>query len=50
MEALFGGLTALGDPYLLLLLVAATLGGVVIGALPGLNATTERPDLPTGEI
>lgn len=40
MEAFLSGLYALGDPYLLLLLVAATLGGVVIGALPGLNATT----------
>ncbi len=34
------GLMALSDPYLLLLLVFATLGGVLIGALPGLNATT----------
>ena len=40
MEALLNGLLSLGDPYLLLLLLAATLGGVVIGALPGLNATT----------
>lgn len=40
MTELLGGLTALADPTLLLLLVAATLGGVVIGALPGLNATT----------
>jgi len=40
MEALVAGLQALGDPYLLMLLVLATLGGVVIGALPGLNATT----------
>lgn len=40
MEALLNGLVSLGDPELLLLLVAATLGGVVIGALPGLNATT----------
>ena len=28
------------DPQLLVLLFAATLGGVIIGALPGLNATT----------
>ena len=34
------GLFALADINLLLLLVLATLGGVVIGALPGLNATT----------
>lgn len=40
MEAFWAGLAALGDPYLILLLVCATLGGVVIGALPGLNATT----------
>lgn len=40
MEAFVSGLYALGDPYLLLLLFTATLGGVVIGALPGLNATT----------
>ncbi|MEP3278713.1 MAG: tripartite tricarboxylate transporter permease [Stappiaceae bacterium] len=40
MDALVNGLVSLGDPYLLLLLLAATLGGVVIGALPGLNATT----------
>jgi len=40
MDALLAGLVALGDPALLLLLVLATLGGVVIGALPGLNATT----------
>ena len=40
MEPLLLGLQALADPSLLLLLVIATLGGVVIGALPGLNATT----------
>lgn len=40
MENLIAGLVVLGDPYLLLLLLAATLGGVFIGALPGLNATT----------
>jgi len=40
MEGLLAGLAALGDPWLLLLLLLATLGGVVIGALPGLNATT----------
>ena len=40
MDAFLNGLLSLGDPELLLLLVAATLGGVVIGALPGLNATT----------
>ncbi len=40
MTALLGGLAALADAQLLALLVMATLGGVVIGALPGLNATT----------
>ena len=40
MEALFGGLYALADPQLLVLIFAATLAGVIIGALPGLNATT----------
>ncbi len=40
MEPLLLGLQALADPSLLMLLVVATLGGVVIGALPGLNATT----------
>jgi putative tricarboxylic transport membrane protein len=40
MEPLFAGLYALMDPQLLVLLFAATLGGVIIGALPGLNATT----------
>lgn len=40
MDAFFLGLAALTDINLLMLLVIATLGGVVIGALPGLNATT----------
>ncbi|WP_425091326.1 tripartite tricarboxylate transporter permease [Tropicimonas sp. S265A] len=40
MEPLFAGLAALLEPQLLILLFAATLGGVIIGALPGLNATT----------
>ena len=40
MDALLNGLFALADPYLLMVLIAATLIGVVIGALPGLNATT----------
>ncbi len=40
MDAFLSGLFALSDPSLLALLIAATLGGVVIGALPGLNATT----------
>ena len=40
MEPFIAGLMSLTDPSLVLLLIAATLGGVVIGALPGLNATT----------
>ncbi len=40
MDSFTAGLIALGDPSLLILLIAATLGGVIIGALPGLNATT----------
>lgn len=40
MDAFLNGFLTLSDPGLLLLLVAATLGGVIIGALPGLNATT----------
>ncbi len=40
MDAFWGGLLALSDLKLLLLIVAATLGGVVVGGLPGLNATT----------
>ena len=34
------GLAALADLNLILLIVAATLGGIVVGGLPGLNATT----------
>jgi len=40
MEPFFNGLIALSDPWLLMLLLLATVGGVIIGALPGLNATT----------
>jgi len=40
MDALLSGLVALTDINLLMLLVIAPLGGVVIGALPGKNATT----------
>ncbi|MGA0363278.1 MAG: tripartite tricarboxylate transporter permease, partial [bacterium] len=39
MEAIFSGLWALADPMLILLIVLATLGGILVGALPGLNAT-----------
>lgn len=40
MSPLFAGLATLADPALIALLIAATLAGVLIGALPGLNATT----------
>jgi len=40
MDGFWLGLAALADGHLLFLIVAATLGGVVIGVLPGLNATT----------
>jgi len=40
MDAMISGLVLLADPYLLLLILCATIGGVIIGALPGLNATT----------
>ncbi len=40
MDALTSGFLALADLNLLVLIFAATLGGVLVGALPGLNATT----------
>lgn len=40
MDAALSGLVALADIHLLLLIVATTLAGVVVGALPGLNGTT----------
>jgi putative tricarboxylic transport membrane protein len=40
MSSFFLGFITLSDPTLLFLLVCATLGGIFIGALPGLNATT----------
>ena len=40
VEPLLNGLYALADIHLLGVLILATLMGVVIGALPGLNATT----------
>ena len=40
MSPFLAGLTTLTDPTLVFLLLCATLVGVVIGALPGLNATT----------
>lgn len=40
MDALISGFIALMDVQILVLIFAATLGGVLVGALPGLNATT----------
>lgn len=40
MDALISGFLALMDAQILVLIFAATLGGVLVGALPGLNATT----------
>lgn len=40
MDAAIAGLNALTDINLLILIFAATLGGIIVGALPGLNATT----------
>ena len=40
MDAFLSGLYVLADLELIALLIFATLGGVIIGALPGLNATT----------
>ncbi len=40
MEPFVNGLVSLADPTLLLIIFAATLGGVLVGALPGLNGTT----------
>lgn len=40
MDAPIAGLMLLADPWLIMLLVLATIGGVIVGALPGLNATT----------
>ncbi len=40
MDALFAGFLVLIDADLIVLIVAATLGGILVGGLPGLNATT----------
>jgi len=40
MDGVLLGLAALADAELLLLIIGATVAGVVIGVLPGLNATT----------
>ncbi|QDY71178.1 tripartite tricarboxylate transporter permease [Qingshengfaniella alkalisoli] len=40
MGDILSGLTALGDPQLIGLIVLTTIAGTIIGVLPGLNATT----------
>jgi len=40
MDAFFAGLVALTELNIIVLIVAATLGGLLVGGLPGLNATT----------
>ncbi len=39
MDAFLAGVSILTDPYLLLLIFAATVAGVLVGALPGLSST-----------
>ena len=39
-EAFSAIFSVMGDPYLLMLIFITTIGGVIIGALPGLGATT----------
>jgi putative tricarboxylic transport membrane protein len=40
MEAFFGGMAILVDPYILAMIVAGTVLGVVVGALPGISGST----------
>ena len=40
MDAFIAGFLVLADIDLIVLIVAATLGGILVGGLPGLNATT----------
>ena len=40
MEPLINGLISLSDPYLLLLLLCATIGGVIIGSPPSAFAAS----------
>lgn len=40
LDALFSAASVFTDPKLLLLILVTTVGGVIIGALPGLGATT----------
>ena len=40
MDAFFAGLAAVADPQILFLVVAGTVLGVVVGALPGISGST----------
>jgi putative tricarboxylic transport membrane protein len=40
MEGFIGGMSVLVDPYMLLLIAAGTVLGVVVGALPGISGST----------
>ncbi|MBR0665983.1 C4-dicarboxylate ABC transporter permease [Roseomonas hellenica] len=40
MDAFLGGMATLGDPFILLMVVAGTLLGIVVGALPGISGST----------
>ena len=39
MENFLGALATIADPYFLLIILAGTVGGVLVGALPGLSST-----------
>ena len=39
MDAFLSSLSILYDPYLLLVILAGTVGGVLVGVLPGLSST-----------
>lgn len=40
MDAFVGGLAILADPYMLFVILAGTLLGIVVGALPGISGST----------
>lgn len=40
MDGFLGGMAILGDPYIVALIVAGTVLGVVVGALPGISGST----------
>ena len=39
MDAFLTALSAFSDPYLLMVILIGTLGGVLVGAMPGLSST-----------